>query len=185
MKIELNTEICPIIIPDTYSTGFQYEINKTMWDEFIKLMITEAHDAIKYVLDYIVELPYKSFSMGEFHSPKEYNFITDWIDFYIEIPDDYIDFIKDFIKANVNDDFFEFAKKNFGTHDGFISFYPYEKSKFFDSEKYDYIISMWIMWIMNNKIYIEKYREEYLDTVWEYASDNGYVDDEENEESEE
>ena len=181
MKIELNTEICPIIIPDTYGTDFQNEIDESMWDDFTKLMIDKAYDAIKDVFDYDIGLQYKSLTMGEFHSPREYNFITDWIDFYIEVPDDYVDFIK----TNVNDDFFEYAEKNFGTHDGFISFYPYDKLKFFNSEKYDYIISMWIMWKMSKERDIQEYQLEYLNTVWDYATENGYVSYEEEDESEE
>lgn len=175
MMVSLNTDICPIIIPDTYGTGFRNEIMDEMWERFKKAMVDKAEDAIVYALDDL-GIPYSDINMGTLHSPRYYNFFTDYIEFELEMPDDYVEIIK----ANVRNDeeaFFRFAKERFGSYDGFISFYPYTKTDFYNSEDTDYIISMWIMYRMDNENDIECYRQEYLDDVWEYASQNGMIDD--------
>lgn len=172
MIVSLSTDICPIVIPDTYGTEFCYMVEGDMWDDFKKLMVDKAKDAIVYVLDDL-DIPYTKIIMGGFHSPREYNFTTDWIEFELEMPDDYVETIK----ANVRNDeesFFRFAKERFGSYDGFISFYPYEKEEFYESEDVDYIVSMWIMYRMNEENDIEDYQQAYLYDVEDYASGNGY-----------
>ena len=172
MKIELNTSICPIIIPDTYGTDFCYEIDDEMWDDFKQLMVDKAKEAIEYALDDL-GIPYEPLEMGGFHSPREYNFYTDWIDFTINVPDDYVKTVKENVKQD-EISFFRFAKQKFGSYDGFISFYPYHRDDFYESEKNEYIISMWIMYQMDRENDIEYYQQKYLYDVWEYVYANGY-----------
>ena len=176
MKLELNTEICPIIIPDTYGYGWQYE-NIPDWDFFTGMMVWKAKEFIEYILNDL-GIPYRNLEMGNFRSPREYNFYTDWIDFSLETEDDYIETIKRNVQ-NDEENFFRFVTENFGTHEGFISFYPYEKEKFYESEKNDYIFSMWVMYRMNEENNIDEYRRDYMMEVWEYATGNGYVEFEE------
>ena len=173
MRVKLNTEICPIVIPDTYGSGFCYEVDDEMWDDFKEMMVDKAENAIRYALDDL-GIGYTSLEMGKLKHPRQYNFYTDWIDFDLEICDDYIRNIKSAVRDN-EDDFFRFAKKNFGSYDGFISFYPYAKEDFYESEKTEYILSMWIMYRMSQENDIENYRREYLDDVMEYAYSNGYM----------
>lgn len=179
MIVSLSTDICPIVIPDTYGTGFCNEITDDMWDNFKKLMVGKAEDKITEVLNNL-GIPYTKIIIGGFHSPKYYNYNTDWIEFELEICDNYIDVIKDYVKDNEND-FFVFVKEHFGSYDGYISFYPYTKEKFYESEDTDYMLSMWIIYRMNEKYNIQDYQNEYLDEVFEYASENGYFIDEEDE----
>ena len=178
MLVSLSTDICPIVIPDTYGSGFQYEVADDMWDDFKQLMIDKAKDAIEYALDDI-GIPYRKLEMGKFNSPREYNFTTDWIDFSIEVPDDYIQTIRWNVRRDENA-FFKFARKNFGSYDGFISSYPYYKDEFYDVEgKDEYILAMWIMYRMDNENDIEMYQNAYIDDVYEYANGNGYMEYEE------
>ena len=177
MKLKLNTDILPIVIPDTYGTEFCYMVADDMWDDFKKLMVDKAEEAIRYALDDL-GTPYTNLTMGEFKSPRQYNFYTDWIEFEVDICDDYVPTIKIAVRDN-EEDFFRFAKKNFGSYDGFISFYPYEKEDFYESEKANYIFSMWVMYRMSQENDIEAYQRAYLEDVEEYASGNGYFDCEE------
>ena len=173
MIVSLTTEICPIVVPDTYGTNFCYKVDDDMWDDFKKLMISKAEDKITEILNDL-SIPYTKIIMGGFHSPRQYNFTTDWIEFELEMPDDYVEIIK----ANVRNDeesFFRFAKERFGSYDGFISFYPYTKEKFYESEDTDYILSMWIIYKMDKEYNIQDYQNKYLDEVWEYANGNGYT----------
>lgn len=176
MLVMLNTDVCPIVIPDTYGTEFCHYVREDMWEDFKQLMIDKAESAIKYALDDL-GIYYKELVMGGFHSPREYNFSTDWINFGIDIEDDYITIIKRNV-MNDETNFFRFAKEKFGSYDGFISFYPTEKNEFYGSNKTEYILSMWIMYRMNEENDIEDYQRAYLDDVEEYASGNGYMETE-------
>ena len=77
---------------------------------------------------------------------------------------------------NDEENFFRYVTNKFGSHDGFISWYPYTKEKFYVSEKNDYIFSMWVMYRMNEEYDLDKYHKDYMEEVWEYAEGNGYVD---------
>lgn len=177
MIVSLNTDICPIIIPDTYGTDFCHYVSEEMWEDFKKLMVDKAEEAIKYALDDL-GIPYIKLIMGTLKHPRQYNYTTDWIEFELEIEDDYISVIKRNV-ANDEVGFFRFAKENFGSYDGFISFYPYTKEKWEECEDPSYILSMWIMYRMNEENDIEAYQRAYLEDVEEYASGNGYFEDEE------
>jgi hypothetical protein len=180
MKLKLNTDLCAIIIPDTYGSGFQSEVAAYMWEDFKTLMVDKAKEKIEEVLDEL-GIPYRNLKMGGFWSPREYNFSTDWIEFELDVPDDYVETIRQNVQRD-EDNFFRFAKENFGTHDGFISFYPYEKEDFYNvNRKEEYIVSMWIMYRMNEEFDIHAYRYEYLDDVWDYACGNGYTIESEDE----
>ena len=179
MLVMINTDVCPIIIPDTYGTDFCHYVSEEMWDDFKTLMVDKAEEAIRYALDDL-GIPYTELIMGGLHSPRQYNFGTDWINFGINIPNDYIYTIKKNV-MNDEDGFFRFAKENFGSYDGFVSFYPYEKNEFYESNKAEYILSMWIMYRMSQENDIEAYQREYLEDVEEYANANGYFDYEEDE----
>lgn len=175
MIVSLSTDICPIVIPDTYgTTDWCWEVSEEMWEPFKQLLVDKAKDAIVYALDDL-GIPYTKIIMGGFHSPREYNFTTDWIEFELEMSDDYVETIK----ANVRNDeelFFRFAKERFGSYDGFISFYPYKKEEFYESEDTSFIVSMWIMYRMNEENDIEAYQQAYIDDVNEYAWGNGYME---------
>lgn len=177
MRVVLDTDICPIIISDTYGTDFCHYVSEENWKSFKQLMVDKAEEAIRYALDDL-GTPYTELIMGSFHSPREYNFMTDWIDFELEICDDYIANIKAAVRDN-EDEFFKFAEEEFGSHPGFISFFPYEKERFYESEDTDMILSMWIMYRMSQENDIEAYQRAYLEDVEEYANANGYFEYEE------
>ena len=176
MKIELTTNLCPIIIPDTYGTRFQYEPIDD-WIRFKNLMVNKAEEYIRETLDEI-DIPYENLKMGKFNSPTQYNYGTDWIDFELEIPDDYIEDIRENVREYEAKEFFEFAENKFGSYDGFYSFYPYTSKEFYSCKgKDEYILAMWIIWLIkdNDDMDLQEIHHDYLDEVWEYANANGYV----------
>lgn len=180
MKIKLNTNICPIIIPDTYGSGIQYQ-NVVDWDDLKELMIKMAEPSIEYALQEI-EMDYRTLTMGKFGSPQFYNYITDWIEFELDVEDDLIENIRKTVR-NEEEQFFKYAEETFGSHPGFISFFPTEKEKFYNSKDDDYILAMWIMYQLEEKagMDIRAYQNDYLDEVIEYAEGNGYFEYEEDE----
>lgn len=179
MKLEMSTEMLPIIVPDTYGTEFCYEVADDMWDDFKQLMIDKAW---AYITNALNETDFKcSFvEMGKFVSPREYNFRTDRIDFDLEFYDGLIEVMM----SKVNDDFFKYIKK-FDSYDGFISFYPTEKDKFYEAlegkreDKLALAISMYILWQLEKEVDLNKYEEDYIDDVRDYANANGYMIDDE------
>ena len=116
MNVTLNTDICQIVIPDTYGSGFQYEVYEDMWNDFKRLMVDIGVDFIKEAIE-TANLPINHVIGHDLKSPKQYNYYTDWFEFSMSVPNDYIETIK----SEVDDDFFRFAKHEFGSHSGFIS----------------------------------------------------------------
>ncbi len=175
MRLEMSTEMLPIVIPDTYGNDFQYEVDDNMWSEFKELMKNKAW---AYIMGALNETDFKDsyIDMGEFVSPREYNFRTDRIDFELDFDDRLIDVVQ----SKVNDDFFKYIKK-FDSYDGFISFYPVEKSKFYEAlrgereDKLALAISMYILWQFEKENDLDKYQRDYIEDVWDYANANGYV----------
>lgn len=175
MRLEMSTEMLPIVIPDTYGSEFCYEIDDDMWDDFKKLMKDKAW---AYIMNALNETDFKNsyVLIKEFVSPREYNFRTDRIDFDLDFDDELIEVVK----RKVNDNFFEYIKR-FGSYSGFISFYPTEKNKFYEalegkrSDKLALAISMYIIWQLKEEgLDIEEYQRDYIDDVRDYASGNGY-----------
>ena len=58
------------------------------------------------------------------NSPQFYNYENDSIEFDLIIPEETIE---KFRNAEYDDDFFKWSKRNYGSYDGFISFFPYER----------------------------------------------------------
>lgn len=92
-------------------------------------------DLAKFGIDYINEnldksiLPFKTLNLknGTIWSPKFYNFETDQLDFDLEIDFNWIEAIKKEFSKNNNNQyklFIDYAKENFCSHSGFISFAP-------------------------------------------------------------
>lgn len=186
MKVQLNTEICPIIVPDTYGTDFWANVWDECWDDFKQLMVNKG---TQYINDALHETEIFADTniedVSELRSPRFYNYRMDWFDFSIEVTDKILEHMR-----NVDDNFFEYCEKNFSNHPGFHSYYPYEKEKYFkviaepkDEDDFALALSEVIMYETSKKI-SEKYNQEYYEDVWEYASSNGMeVDDEESEEN--
>lgn len=179
MTIELDTSRCPIIIPDTYGSGFQHEVAYNMWKYFKRLMINQAKEAIEYALKFTEDFSHALVVMGKFEIPKEYNFETDEINFTLSFDDSVLDKIKE----KLDDEFFDYIKKNFSSYSGFISFYPVEKTKFYNAlegnGRIDLAIAMIVLYQIEKEFKLSNYQEAYLEDVREYASENGYFIDEE------
>jgi len=176
MKINLNTSLVRCITPDTYGTGFCHEIADGMWDNFKNLMIEKGKE---YLTDALADTDFKDAKLTNFsfHSPKYYNYETDAIDFDIDFNDDIIQTIKE----KADDRFFEYARREFGSYSGFISFAPVNPDEFMEAienrrNKLEYAVAMFISYQIQNALDVSEYDREYIDDVWDYANANGYID---------
>ena len=187
MKVELNTDICPLVVPDTYGNGFQYEIADDCWDEFKEMMCDIAEDYIKDALRDTKSFKSCTVKVSkELGSPQFYNYGTDWIDFDINISDDIVESLKE----KVDNKFLQYIKK-FGSRSGFISFYPTtekEIEKAFatpGSRDFSLLIAEFILYEFESDNNLDAYQHDYIMDVWDKASQNGYEEDYEDEEFDE
>lgn len=188
MQVKLSTSLLDIVVPDTYGSEFCNNVRDDMWDDFKNLMIQYAE---QYISDALKETLFSDAKLSNFsfHSPQFYNYGTDWINFTMEFDDRLVDKIRE----KADDDFYNHIKK-YKSCDGFVNYMPNTKETFLemlaanaDEPRYPFelAISTWILYEFEKEFDPEKYQQEYLDDVWEYASSNGMEIDDEDEESEE
>lgn len=123
---------------------------------------------------------------GKLSSPRFYNYENDSIEFDLIVPDETIDLIR---SIEYSDEFFKWAKENYGSYDGFISFFPYSKEKFENALKTDGLdlsraVAMVIMKAVKDSISEEemlRYQRNFEDDVMETANGNGWFMVEEDE----
>ena len=179
MKVELNTNIVKSITPGVYWNGLAEAVREDCWDDFLK----QYDEATKEKLDDL--LVYTDFCGAEISnikrdSPREYNFGDDELVFTIDLSDNIIDNIK----RSVDEGFFKWAEENYHSYDGFISFMPYEKDKYFealDGNGYrkadrDRAIAMYIGYQIDMNNDLEEAQMDLEDDAWEIIYQNGYND---------
>lgn len=183
IKIESSTTLCPLCIPDTYSTfNFEffhdsafdekwtrYELNEAILEEALtgaakdlwySEEITQALRKIGLHVSYI----------GRLQSPSQYNFITDWLDITFEGDIDMME-ILDYMQTLWQDKKVrKFAKENYATRSGFISFMP----ETFEEMYYALLKGSKHAWsalvtltLIHEGIDFERYQEIYMDIVLE------------------
>ena len=192
MKLEMSTEFLHLIEPGMYGT----ELGETLYeikDEYIK----DFKDAVvDYGIDKINEMLLEESMMiffgkckaenGKLSSPRFYNYENDSIEFDLIVPDETIELIR---TIEYNDEFFKWAKENYGSYDGFISFFPYRKEEFKNALKTDGLdlsraVAMVMMKAIENNISEEemlRYQRDFEDDVIETANRNGWWINEEDE----
>ena len=188
MKVELNTNVVDSITPDTYGTGFQYEIKEDCVEDLKQGMIDIAE---RYLTDLLNETDFvdAKLIMKDSHSPREYNFTTDDIGFELEFNDSKIDDIAKFVEADIEGDreFVNWLKERYKSYDGFICTMPNSYGQFMDclngkdSEYYQWrAIAAFISYQIQDVMDLEKIQRDYIEDVWEYGNQNGlWIDEDE------
>lgn len=187
MKIEMNTNWLHIIEPGLYGTvlGDYYD---DIWDDergdFISTICMYAKDKMNEVLNDIHEGWFKVTNVT-FHSPQFYNYENDWMEFDMEIPDNMMEIVTAEYEENKSS-FLRFAELNYGSRDGFISFFPFREESFTlamlkgPDEKYDFnrAIGMFLMWKLRDED-LNVVQRDFEDDVIEEGNCNGWFDYEE------
>lgn len=190
MKLEMTTDFLRIINPGTYGTelgDFMCQLEDEYVNDFENAIVEYGISKINEMLseDSIVALFGKcKVENGKFRSPQWYNFENDSIEFDLIVPDTTIEYIRN---AEYNDDFFEWAKENYGSYSGFISFFPYTKEKFEQALKTDNLdLSRAVAMIMMKAFEqnfgdeeMERQQRDYEDSVIEKGNRNGWFEYEE------
>ena len=191
MRLEMTTEFMPLVDPGLYATTLgdylYHDIADDHFDDFRNAIVQCGIAKINEILSY--DLLVKVFGEckaenGEMNSPLFYNYTSDTIEFDLIVPDMTIKIIR---KTEFGDKFFEWAKENFGSYDGFISFFPYRKEDFEKAVKTDGLklsraIAMVIMFGVEKAIgeaEMERHQRDFEDDVIETAYQNNWIKDEE------
>ena len=188
MKVTgLNTGVVKCIVPDTYGSGFQYEIHPDEWKDFEQLLVDKAGE---YIKDCLSETDFKGakLTVTGLWSPSEYNFRTDEVEFDLEFNDNMIEHIR----KTVDDKFFEYIGRMYRSYDGFISFLPDRKEEFFaclnenESAYHGYrkaeqwkAIAEYISYQISQTQDLDKLQQDFIMDVWEAALREGMEIDEE------
>jgi len=138
------------------------------------LYIKDAFVEVRKALPFLGEMTF----VGAV-SPKEYNFTNDSLDFNIEVPDNYRELVKDWIKSSgVHDELDSFLAEKNKSYSGFHSFLPQSVKALFEDKSEYYFLGSVIDFILTN---IDFDRDELQDEFTEHLLCNcaaeGYIKD--------
>lgn len=195
MKIEASTKWLELIYPGLYGTllgTFYEDVGEEYEVDFKRVLCKTAKEVINEIFyENIEELHGNCFIDNvSFESPQFYNYGNDWLEFDLYVPDATIDFIKRdyFSNENCRKEFLNYAKESYGSYDGFISFFPYDKEDFenainhkLNNTKFEMAIVMYIMFVISKgDSDLEYWQHDFEDIIEEEGSYNGwYVYEEE------
>ena len=196
MKLEMTTEWLPLIQPGLYGTylgDLLNDIHEDYRTDFENQLCIEAQTVMNEIFseDWFVErLGNYTVSNVKLNSPRYYNYVNDSIEFDLEIEK------PELLKELWNkfepwdfEHFFRFTKENFGSHSGFISFFPYEPYEFEDAllhtepnGKYDFnrAVAMLLMFeFEQNHCALDSYQNDLESEMESYCSENVLYEDDE------
>ena len=196
MKLEMTTNWLQLLQPGLYGTwlGDTYNnIHEDYETEFKNQLCFEAQTIMNEIFseDWFVErFGNYTVSNAKLMSPSFYNYENDSIEFDLEIEKpELIKKLWSEFEPWDYEHFFRFAKENYGSRSGFISFFPYEPHAFENAllftepnknGKYNYnrAVAMLLMFeFEQSKCALDSYQKD----LEEYCSQNGFFDYEEEE----
>lgn len=133
MKLEMTTNFLHLIEPGTYGTilgDYMNYIRDECKNNWLNAMGEHSIEKINEILseEFIVDrFGVCKAENGKMNCPQFYNYENDSIEFDLIVSDETIEMIR---HAKYDDEFFKWAKENFGSHPGFISFFPYTRERF-------------------------------------------------------
>lgn len=185
MMLHMTTDFLHLIEPGMYGTNlgeFMYQLADEYIDDFKNAIVLYGVDKINEMLseDSIIEsLGVCKVENASLNSPQFYNYENDSIEFDLIIPEETIE---KFRNTEYDDEFFKWSKRNYGSYDGFISFFPYERQQFEMALKTSDLdlsraISMIIMKIFEQEFgedEIARCQRDFEDDVIEEGNRNGW-----------
>lgn len=185
MMLHMTTDFLHLIEPGMYGTNlgeFMYQLADEYIDDFKNAIVLYWVGKINEMLseDSIIEsLGVCKVENASLNSPQFYNYENDSIEFDLIIPEETIE---KFRNTEYDDEFFKWSKRNYGSYDGFISFFPYERQQFEMALKTSDLdlsraISMIIMKIFEQEFgedEIARCQRDFEDDVIEEGNRNGW-----------
>ena len=185
MRLQMTTNFLPLVDPGMYGTNLgehMYQVEDDYIDDFKNAIVSYGIDKINEMLSedsIIVLFGECKAENGKLRSPKYYNYENDSIDFDLIVPNTTIECIRN---AKYNDEFFDWTNKNYGSYDGFISFFPYNRDKFEAALKTDDLDLSRTVGMVMMKAFEQNFGDEemgrqqrdYEDSVIEEGNRNGW-----------
>ena len=192
MKLEMSTKFLHLIEPGMYGAELGealYEIKDEYIKDFKDAVVNYGIDKINEILSeesIVIFFGECKAENGKLSSPRFYNYENDSIEFDLIMPDKTIELIRN---AEYNNEFFKWTKENYGSYDGFISFFPYRKDEFAEALKTDGLdlsraVAMVIMKAVEENVSEEemiRYQRDFENDVMEAVNRNGWFIVEEDE----
>ena len=117
------------------------------------------------------------------YSPREYNFSTDGMDYFVKVERPEMDRLARELRGN--EEFLRWIKDTYGHRSGFISFMPFDKNDFFEAlagKDAERALSMYLMWLLKTEHGHDCWDNPYQDNLVErFAMNNSlseFVSDE-------
>ena len=193
MKLEMTTDFLDLIDPGSYGTHIGDLLDcvtdksvDNFFDCVLRCGMYQINDILSDPL--IVESFGKcKASNGKIVRPQFYNYQNDAIEFDLEVPDKTIEKIR---HINITDHFFQWTKNNYGSYSGFISFFPYDKERFYKALEtsdlnFSRAFAMIFMKFIEEKFHDEDKRiwqrdfeDNVCELVWKYCDMKDYYDEE-------
>lgn len=193
MKLEMTTDFLDLIDPGSYGTNIG-DLLDDVTDESIDDFFNYVLRCGMYQINDILSDPLivESFgkckaSNGKIVRPQFYNYQNDAIEFDLEVPDKTIEKIRAY---KYNRSFFQWTKNNYGSYSGFISFFPYDKERFYKALEtsdlnFSRAFAMIFMKFIEEKFHDEDKRiwqrdfeDNVCELVWKYCDMKDYYDEE-------
>lgn len=186
IRIETSTEILPILNSGLYGTilgSYYEECLEENSQNFIKYLVDKVKEKIEDMINDCKTLNGIEVRDFNFHSPREYNFVNDTVEFTLEIPDitelkaiAWVEEIKNNIQTN------EEIKELFGSHSGFISFAPadswndlYNAIKHISTkDKFDRAMQIYLYFQFKEYCDLEEYQNDFEEEIIENGNKNGW-----------
>ena len=203
MRIELNTNLLPVISVGMYESSLSIDVmfdddfhrlssSKTLTEgEKNRFYVLLSNDAYEIVVEKYATEALKCFfedmreqegldiqllDGAKIYNPKEYNFRTDELDFAIEMDDVVFEEIVN--RALGNDEFWKWAKKRYRSYDGFICFMPDSKDEFLwylERGQYDKIVASYLTFV-GETVYNCKGEFGYTYLIYENLKNHGLIE---------
>jgi len=147
---------------DYFSNAVCMKFDRDKYKETVgKLAMSEIEDFFK---DYEEHIKIKLVRGTErVDSPREYNFHTDCLIFDVEIEQEELDRIASVVESD--EQFWEWARENYQSRDGFISFMPYWKDDYLKEivggPDVDRALSMYLTYIYRRNYGFDNYEPEF------------------------
>ena len=185
MILKMNTDILPLVNPGLYGTilgSFYEDVPIEDSNDFKELLCEKGMETMNELLkdeEAIINVfGQMKVSNVTLYSPMFYNFKNDEFDFDLEVPDD----ITQRILNDIEEPYYDYIVKRFGSRDGFVSFMPYEKESYIKAiqgKDLERSVAMYIIYLTEHgdmTYPLETYQREFEDEMNDICLVNGWYE---------
>lgn len=185
MILKMNTNILPLVNPGLYGTilgSFYEDVPIEDSNDFKELLCEKGMESMNELLkdEEAITNVFGQMKVSNvtLYSPMFYNFKNDEFDFDLEVPDD----ITQRILNDIEEPFYDYIAKRFGSRSGFVSYMPYEKENYIKAiqgKDLERSVAMYIIYLTEHgdmTYPLETYQREFEDEMNDACFVNGWYE---------